>query len=93
MRRACGEHVEVALGQPRAPGGVVAGVGACASSGCAGALEWERVCLLHRTQLTAARAALDAGQPVDQVAAAFSVSRANIYRNLAERDIEHPATH
>lgn len=39
---------------------------------------------LDANQLTAARAALDAGQQVDQVAAAFGVSRATLYRNLAE---------
>jgi DNA invertase Pin-like site-specific DNA recombinase len=39
---------------------------------------------LDANQLAAARAALDAGQPVDQVAAAFGVSRATLYRNLAE---------
>jgi DNA invertase Pin-like site-specific DNA recombinase len=39
---------------------------------------------LDANQLTAARAALDAGQQVDQVAAAFDVSRATLYRNLAE---------
>lgn len=31
-----------------------------------------------------ARAALDAGQAVDQVAATFGVSRATFYRNLAK---------
>jgi DNA invertase Pin-like site-specific DNA recombinase len=39
---------------------------------------------LDANQLTAARAALDADQQVDQVAAAFDVSRATLYRNLAE---------
>lgn len=39
---------------------------------------------LTGAQLAAARAALDAGQPVDQVAAAFDVSRATLYRYLAE---------
>lgn len=41
---------------------------------------------LDANQLTAARAALelDAGQQVDQVAAPFDVSRATLYRNLAE---------
>ncbi|MDE1675195.1 recombinase family protein [Nocardia gipuzkoensis] len=35
-------------------------------------------------QLAAARAALAADQPIDQVAAAFGVSRATLYRYLAE---------
>jgi hypothetical protein len=39
---------------------------------------------LNANQFTAARAALDAGQAVEQVAAAFGVSRATLYRNLAE---------
>lgn len=46
---------------------------------------------LDTNQLAAARAALDADQPVDQVAAAFGVSRATLYRNLAEHPEEHPA--
>lgn len=46
---------------------------------------------LDTNQLAAARAALDAGQPVDQVAAAFGVSRATLYRNLSEQSQEHTA--
>lgn len=38
---------------------------------------------LDANQLAAARAALAAQQPVDQVAAAFGISRATLYRNLA----------
>ncbi len=41
---------------------------------------------LTAAQLTAAQAALNAGQPVEQVAAAFNVSRATLYRYLAEAD-------
>lgn len=43
---------------------------------------------LDATQLAAARAALDTGQTVDQVAADFGVSRATLYRNLADAQQE-----
>lgn len=43
---------------------------------------------LDVNQLAAARAALNAGQAVDQVAAAFGVSRATLYRNLADAQEE-----
>ncbi|MBO0879079.1 MAG: recombinase family protein [Mycobacterium sp.] len=39
---------------------------------------------LDTNQLAAAQSALNAGQPVEQVAAAFGVSRATLYRNLTE---------
>jgi DNA invertase Pin-like site-specific DNA recombinase len=42
---------------------------------------------LTDAQLAAARAALAAEQPIDQVAAAFSVSRATLYRYLAEATV------
>ncbi|WP_040838214.1 recombinase family protein [Nocardia brevicatena] len=41
---------------------------------------------LTAAQLTAAAAALDAGQPVDEVAEAFGVSRATLYRYRAQGD-------
>ncbi|MFE3261013.1 recombinase family protein [Nocardia sp. NPDC059091] len=45
---------------------------------------------LTTNQLAAARAALDADQSVDQVAGAFGVSRATLYRYLADRyDQQH----
>ena len=44
---------------------------------------------LDSNQLVAARAALAADQPVEQVAAAFDVSRATLYRRLAEHKDEH----
>lgn len=40
-------------------------------------------------QLTAARAALDGGQHVDQVAEAVGVSRATLYRHLANHVADH----
>jgi DNA invertase Pin-like site-specific DNA recombinase len=43
---------------------------------------------LDANQLAAARAAHDAGQGVDQVAAAFGVSRATLYRNITEHTEE-----
>jgi transcriptional regulator of acetoin/glycerol metabolism len=43
---------------------------------------------LDPNQFATARAALAAGQPVEQVAAAFGVSRATLYRHLAEHDDE-----
>ncbi|WP_190823817.1 recombinase family protein [Saccharopolyspora pogona] len=46
---------------------------------------------LDANQLAAARAALDAGQPVDQVATAFGVSRATLYRHLTEQVEEQTA--
>ncbi|WP_374203958.1 helix-turn-helix domain-containing protein [Pseudonocardia sp. ICBG601] len=39
---------------------------------------------LDPNQLAAAQAALDTGQTADQIAAAFGVSRATLYRNLTE---------
>jgi transposase len=46
---------------------------------------------LDVNQLAAARAALAAGQSIDQVAAAFGVSRATLYRNLGEHDEQQAA--
>ena len=46
---------------------------------------------LDTNQLAAPRAALDAGQAIEQVAAAFGVSRASLYRNLGERYEQQPA--
>jgi hypothetical protein len=48
----------------------------------------ERPHKLDTNKLAAARAAIDVGQLVDQVAAAFGVSCATIYRYLAEHNHE-----